>query len=516
MSIFTPPTLEELQENFKQYKVESFIAQGGMGAVYLASQISLDRPVAIKILPQEFGDDDDYRASFEMEAQAMAKLNHINLVGIFDFGEINGMLYIVMEYVPGRSLFDTAHGQQVDQKEAARLIAHMCDGLEHAHEAGILHRDIKPANVLIDDQAKPKIVDFGLAKAMSAGQADGVIFGTPDYTAPEVILNPHSVDNRSDIFSMGVMLYELLTGKLPGKPVIPASTISKSDPRFDPILEKAINVNPNLRYSSAADLSDDLNTLLSEFDNPVTSKLVSPLLSSAAVQRATVTPRTATYIPASSGSGMTRPIIIVVLLVGLSFATYTLINKKDKEKIAVEAKSKLTETPLLPNDQDPIDKLAGVGIQDFLKTTKEDIKSKLRKINERSQKEKEAIYKQLEHDLGLEAKKIRKKYLPNTLNNLHIHVNNLRESDSMEQLPAKFTDDMERAATPIIEHCKKMFDKAKCMDEIKKLRDSYCKKLKNYKAKHISPTNTYANNLIDKEHKSVTELNDFLAIFRAL
>ncbi len=207
-----------------------------MGAVYLARQVSLDRPVAIKILPQEFGEDADYRASFETEAKAMARLNHTNLVGIYDFGEINGMLYIVMEYIPGRTLFDTANGQQVDEKEAARLIADMSEGLAHAHEAGMLHRDIKPANVLIDDEAKPKIVDFGLARPVGEEQTKGVVFGTPGYTAPEVLSNPHAVDHRSDIFSMGVMLYELLTGHLPGDPVVPVSRDSCSDQRFDAII----------------------------------------------------------------------------------------------------------------------------------------------------------------------------------------------------------------------------------------------------------------------------------------
>jgi len=276
MSTFTPPSIEELQEKFPQYSIEGFIAQGGMGAVYLARQISLDRPVAIKILPQEFGDDADYRASFETEAKAMAKLNHTNLVGIYDFGEIYGMLYIVMEYIPGRTLFDTANGQQVDEKEAARLISDMSEGLAHAHDAGMLHRDIKPANVLIDDEAKPKIVDFGLARPMGEEQTEGVVFGTPGYTAPEVLSNPFAVDHRSDIFSMGVMLYELLTGHLPGTPVVPVSRASNSDPRFDPIIAKSIHPNPAMRYGSADKLSKDLDALIDNFEEPKKGLAASP------------------------------------------------------------------------------------------------------------------------------------------------------------------------------------------------------------------------------------------------
>ena len=269
MSTFVAPSIEELQEKFPTYIIESFIAQGGMGAVYLARQKSLDRPVAIKILPEEFGDDADYRASFETEAKAMARLNHNNLVGIYDFGEMNGMLYIVMEYIPGRSLYETAHGQTVDQMEAARLIADMCDGLDHAHEAGMIHRDIKPANVLINDEARPKIVDFGLARPLGEKQTEGVVFGTPGYTANEVLSDPHAVDHRSDIFSMGVMLYEMLTGQLPAKLVQPASVLSGSDKRFDLIIKKAIHPDPESRYDSAGEMSDALEELIKNFDKPL-------------------------------------------------------------------------------------------------------------------------------------------------------------------------------------------------------------------------------------------------------
>jgi len=266
MSEFTAPSVEELQAKFPNHHIESFIAQGGMGAVYLATQISLDRPVAIKILPQEFGEDEDYRVSFETEAKAMARLNHSNLVGIYDFGDINGMLYIIMEYIPGRSLFDIAHGQQVDQVEAARLIADMCHGLDHAHTAGMLHRDIKPANVLIDDEGKPKIVDFGLARPLGEEQSDGVVFGTPGYTDPEVLTNPFAVDQRSDIFSMGVMLYEMLTGLLPGDPIVAASNVSHSDARFDSILNKAIHPDPTQRYHTAGEMAAALEELIKKFE----------------------------------------------------------------------------------------------------------------------------------------------------------------------------------------------------------------------------------------------------------
>lgn len=262
MPEFTAPSAEELQEKFPNHTIEGFIAQGGMGAVYLANQTSLERPVAIKILPKEFGEDVDYRVSFETEAKAMARLNHNNLIQIYDFGDIDGMLYIIMEYMPGRTLFKVAHGQQVDQIEAASLIRDMCNGLDHAHASGILHRDIKPANVLIDDEGRPKIVDFGLARPLGEEQNGGVIFGTLGYTAPEVLTNPLAVDQRSDIFSMGVMLYEMLTGIMPADPVVPASHVAILHRGFDAIVNRAIHPDPDRRFSTAGEMSEALGELI--------------------------------------------------------------------------------------------------------------------------------------------------------------------------------------------------------------------------------------------------------------
>lgn len=320
MSEFTAPSVEELQEKFPNHKIESFIAQGGMGAVYLATQISLDRPVAIKILPKEFGEDEDYRISFETEAKAMAKLNHSNLVGIYDFGDLDGMLYIIMEYIPGRSLHDTAHGQQVDQLEAASLITDMCHGLDHAHSAGMLHRDIKPANVLIDDEARPKIVDFGLARPLGEEQRDGVVFGTPGYTAPEVLTNPFAVDQRSDIFSMGVMLYEMLTGQLPGNPIMPASSLSHSDPRFDTILSKAIHPDPDLRYSTAGEMAESLETLIKQFDKVSGLMVTSAVAVNAAGSGINMGPKPVALSSSSGGnSGVVVGVLAVLLLGAVAF-----------------------------------------------------------------------------------------------------------------------------------------------------------------------------------------------------
>lgn len=259
---FVAPEPADLAPLFPGYDIQSLIATGGMGAVYCAVQKSLDRAVALKILPMEFSNDAAFCAGFEAEAKAMARLNHPNLIGVYDFGEVNGMLFIIMEYVPGKSIYHSAYGRTIDPKEVIRLVTGVCNGLAHAHENGILHRDIKPSNILLDLNAEPKIGDFGLARPMERKIEVGEeIFGTPHYTAPEVVNSPHSVDYRADIFSVGVLLHELLTGKLPADDPRPASIIARCDVRFDAIIKKATQPLAAARYSSAKEIAADLQMI---------------------------------------------------------------------------------------------------------------------------------------------------------------------------------------------------------------------------------------------------------------
>ena len=259
---FIAPDPSDLAPLFPAYQFQGLIATGGMGAVYCALQKSLDRTVALKILPMEFSKDAAFCKGFETEAKAMARLNHPNLIGVYDFGSVNGMLYIVMEFVPGQSIYHSANGQAIDPAEVIRLISAICNGLAHAHENGIIHRDIKPANVLLDLNAQPKIGDFGLARPIERKIEEGEeIFGTPHYTAPEVVDSPHSVDYRADIFSVGVMLHELLTGRLPADDLRPASLIAHCDIRFDAIIKRATQPLPAARYTCAAEMAKDLQAI---------------------------------------------------------------------------------------------------------------------------------------------------------------------------------------------------------------------------------------------------------------
>ena len=268
---FVAPEPSELAPLFPGYDIHDLIATGGMGAVYRAVQKSLDRTVALKILPMEFSEDAEFCAGFAAEAKAMARLNHPNLISVYDFGSVNGMLFIVMEFVPGKSIYHSANGVAIDPLVVIRLVTGICHGLAHAHENGILHRDIKPSNILLTTNAEPKIGDFGLARPIERkSEAGEMIFGTPGYTAPEVMEAPQSVDHRADLFSVGVLLHELLTGKLPKADERSASMISGCDIQFDPIIRRAIDPETANRYTSAAEIASDLQSIAS---SPVTGPM---------------------------------------------------------------------------------------------------------------------------------------------------------------------------------------------------------------------------------------------------
>lgn len=298
---FAAPSIEALAPHFPSYEIEHFIAQGGMGAVYQARQISLDRQVAIKILPREFGQDETFRASFEAEAKAMAKLNHPNLISVYDFGEVDGMLFLIMEYVNGKSLYHSSHGQTIDPGQAADIVSAICHGLDHAHAAGILHRDVKPANILLTPDAVPKIGDFGLARPMNeTASPDEVVYGTPGYTAPEVIERAQ-VDHRADIFSTGVILHELLTGSLPDESKTPPSVIAGTPASLDTVIACSTHPNPNMRFSSATKMATALEQALKNNPTP-------------ALKLSTAPPTHNTHIPVTTPPKSKTGAVVVSLL----------------------------------------------------------------------------------------------------------------------------------------------------------------------------------------------------------
>ena len=344
---FQAPELSHLAELLPAFEFQAFIAQGGMGAVYKARQKSLERDVAIKVLPRELGADPEFRESFRVEAKAMAKMNHPNLIAVYDYGDVDGMPYIVMEYVDGKSLYHSAWNKQIEAKQAVAIISGICAGLGHAHENGVIHRDIKPANILLTPKAEPKIGDFGLAQAAEHDHS-GIVMGTPGYTAPEVLQDHTASDQRADLFAVGVILHELITGQRPD-PEGKNPRQRSGDPKLDAIWQKATQDDPAQRYSTAEEMGADLK----KWSESGGKRVVTPVAASASplvtggsggaggrpVPAAGGRPAPAPQVsvPAGSNWSMIRNLLIIAaLLVAIGY-TYKFLKEEKARRAAEQA-----------------------------------------------------------------------------------------------------------------------------------------------------------------------------------
>ncbi|MFT5466699.1 MAG: serine/threonine protein kinase [Verrucomicrobiales bacterium] len=281
--LFVAPTAKELDEILDQFEVQELIGQGGMGAVYRARQTRLDRLVAIKLLPAfAKGDPDQHGERFEREARAMAQLNHPNIVTVHDFGETEaGHRYIIMEYVDGPDMHALIQGGKLSTKHALAWVPQICGALEYAHSKNIVHRDIKPANILISKEGDVKVGDFGLAKLLGKKYQNAITqtqaaMGTPDYAAPEALEEGSDVDRRADIYSLGVLFYELLTAKVPRGAWRPPSAFIDIDVRVDQIIVKAMQPDPNHRYQDIGQITTALREMRSapKVEVPTVPKVV--------------------------------------------------------------------------------------------------------------------------------------------------------------------------------------------------------------------------------------------------
>jgi serine/threonine protein kinase len=277
MPDFTPPTVAELAPLFPQLEILELLGRGGMGAVYKARQKELDRMVALKILPPRIGLDPAFAERFAREAKALAKLNHPGIVTIHDFGRADGLFFFVMEFVDGMNLSQLMARGRVAPREALAIVPQICDALQYAHDQGIVHRDIKPENILIDRRGRAKVADFGVAKLMGTAEgmaeggssaaggpsltAAGKIMGTPNYMAPEQKEHPAEVDHRVDIYALGVVFYQMLTGELPGKQLQPPSQKVQIDVRLDNVVLHALEKNPKRRYQTVGEMKTAMDTI---------------------------------------------------------------------------------------------------------------------------------------------------------------------------------------------------------------------------------------------------------------
>ena len=260
------PSLTEIAAAFPSLEVLSYIGQGGMGFVYKVRQPELDRTAALKILSPALGNDPAFAERFAREARVLGKLQHPNIVTIFESGEQGGYFYLLMEFIDGVNLRQAMQTERFTPEQALAVVPGICDALQAAHAKGIWHRDIKPENILLDKEGNIKIVDFGIARLVGDPQQNftltlaGHALGSTAYMAPEQHENPHEVDHRADIYSLGVVIYELLTGELPlGRFPSPGQR-AEVDARIDEIVLKTLEKERSLRHQSATEVKTDFST----------------------------------------------------------------------------------------------------------------------------------------------------------------------------------------------------------------------------------------------------------------
>jgi serine/threonine protein kinase len=249
------------------YLLLDLLGRGGMGEVWRARQLSLEREVAVKILSPELAEEPAFIRRFDIEAAALSTLSHPNVVAIIDRGTFKGTFYFVMEYAKGKSLREKlAHGR-LSAEAALQITTQLLSALSYAHRQAIVHRDLKPENILFDDQGVAKVADFGLAAMLGRNKGEeltrsAVAMGTASYMAPEQRRDAHKVDRRADLFSVGIMLYEMLVGEVPaGSFAMPSRRVPGLPRAIDGYLSQALEPDPSLRFSDALEMQRALPEL---------------------------------------------------------------------------------------------------------------------------------------------------------------------------------------------------------------------------------------------------------------
>ncbi len=282
-----------LGRQLDEYRLETLLGKGGMARVYRAVDVRLRRYAAVKVIETQFRANADYIQRFESEAQAIARLDHPNIVQIYRFGEAAGCLYIAMRYVAGADLGVLLAGYRhsdewIDPLEARRLVREVGSALDYAHQQGVIHRDIKPSNIMVDEQGHAIVTDFGLALLPDLAGAE--VFGSPHYMSPEQVVASNQVVPQSDLYSLGVILYEMFTGQLPFQAAEPADVAARHlhdaprpprqmrpalSPALEAVILKCLAKEPAQRYASGQALADALDTALAA----APAELVPPTLS---------------------------------------------------------------------------------------------------------------------------------------------------------------------------------------------------------------------------------------------
>jgi predicted Ser/Thr protein kinase len=269
--------LDDLATLFPELEIIEQVGTGGMGVVYKAKQKQLDRLVAVKLVRPDLCDDPAFAERFTREARAMARLSHPAIINVFDFGQRDNFYFFIMEFVDGANLRQLVRSGELDSKAALAVVPQICDALQYAHDQGIVHRDIKPENILLDKSGRVKIADFGLAKLVKPQPDDFTltgtkqVVGTPHYMAPEQFEHPLEVDHRADIYSVGVVIYEMLTGELPLGRFAPPSERVQVDVRLDEIVLRALEKEPERRYQQVTEIKTGMESVSATPDGPTSA-----------------------------------------------------------------------------------------------------------------------------------------------------------------------------------------------------------------------------------------------------
>lgn len=326
------PDFAALASHFPDLEIGELLGQGGMGAVYRARQTRLDRHVALKVIRPESADDPLFAKRFNREARTLARLNHPNIVAIYDFGDVTlvgddggqrTLYYFLMEYVDGANLRQLMRAGELHAGRSLSIVSQICDALQFAHDEGIVHRDIKPENILVDLRGRVKIADFGLAKLLSDELADYTltglhqVMGTPRYMAPEQMEGTQFVDHRADIYSLGVVFYEMLTGELPLGRFDPPSMRAAIDEQWDQVVMRSLEKEPQRRYQNASDVKSDVATM-SEHESAAAGA-VPPAAPEVAEIDAGSVPHYGSLIMGGVMTGLGLPMLAIALLTPANF-----------------------------------------------------------------------------------------------------------------------------------------------------------------------------------------------------
>ncbi len=326
---------------FGGYRVDAFVARGGMGVVYRATQLALDRTVALKVVAPEIADDPAFRERFEREARLAASLNHPNVLPIYEAGEIDGQLFLSMRFVEGTDLGSLIAQGPLDPPRAAALIAQVGSALDAAHSRGLIHRDVKPGNVLIAEeygQERAYLADFGLSKALAAATKltrTGFMVGTLDYVAPEQVQGG-AVDGRVDTYALACVLFEAVTGQIPfdrtdeaakvwahlSEPPPSAAAIAPAvTPELDEVIQRGMAKRPEERFTESGDLGraavatagEDVRSARTEVDRPIPRPVAPPSAEQPDANRSRPNRRTAVWAGAAGAVVLVGLIVAIVI-----------------------------------------------------------------------------------------------------------------------------------------------------------------------------------------------------------